>query len=247
MTYKAGNDHEIGFNAGAQSIFQPQQGDADKIEVDKWLMQVVCWAFGNNPAEFGLIPSSGLGGSGYVQGMENAHYRSMIGPITGYLKALFDRLIRDYLHRPDLEFKWIGLEPPEDKLRRAQIDQVYLSMGVYSPAYVQERLGVPVEYRHVANNGLVGLPFDSLFERAVKYELHRWRQNAIALKKGKTTEQFVSDVLPFGLQNEVRYRLNDCQTADEAAKVFEDVLSGDLKKILFPAQEVGEAQPFRYP
>lgn len=107
---------------GAQSIFQPQQGDADKIEVDKWLMQVICWAFGNNPAEFGLVPSAGLGGSGYVQGMENAQYRSMIGPITGYLKALFDRIIRDYFKRADLEFKWIGLEPPEDELRRAQID-----------------------------------------------------------------------------------------------------------------------------
>jgi hypothetical protein len=42
---------------------------------------------------------------------------------------------------------WIGLEPPEDELRRAQVDQIYLSMGEFSPAYVQDRLGVPVEYR----------------------------------------------------------------------------------------------------
>ncbi len=232
---------------GAQSIFQPQQGDADKIEVDKWLMQVVCWAFGNNPAEFGLIPSSGLGGSGYVQGMENAHYRSMIGPITGYLKALFDRIIRDYMHRPDLQFKWVGLEPPEDELRRAQIDQVYLSMGVYSPAYVQERLGVPGEFR--GSSPVVGLPaqFSSLFERAAKYELHRWRQNAVALFKGKTREQFMSDVLPLDLQNEIRARLNVCRTADEAAEVFDSLLNGGLQKRLFPAQEVGEVQPFHYP
>jgi hypothetical protein len=232
---------------GAQSIFQPQQGDADKIEVDKWLMQVVCWAFGNNPAEFGLIPASGLGGSGYVQGMENAQYRSMIGPITGYLKTLFDRIIRDYMRRPDLQFKWIGLEPPEDELRRAQIDQVYLSMGVYSPAYVQDRLGVPVEFRE--SSPVVGLPaqFSSLFERAMKYELHRWRQNAIALKKGKTTEQFTSEILPLELQNEIRVRLNSCQTADEAAVLFDSILSSDLQRSLFPVQEVGEAQPFRYP
>ncbi len=232
---------------GAQSIFQPQQGDADKIEVDKWLMQVVCWAFGNNPAEFGLVPSSGLGGAGYVQGMENAQYRSMIGPITGYLKVLFDRIIRDYFKRTDLEFKWIGLEPPEDDLRRAQVDQVYLSMGVYSPAYVQERLGVPAEFR--GSSPMVGLPgqLAPLFERAAKYELHRWRQNAVALFKGKTREQFLSDVLPLDLQNEIRARLNVCRTADEVAAIFDSILSDHLEKYLFPAREVGEAQPFRYP
>jgi hypothetical protein len=232
---------------GAQSIFQPQQGDVDKIEVDKWLMQVICWAFGNNPAEFGLVPASGLGGAGYVQGMENVQYRSMIGPITGYLKSLFDRIIRDYMHRPDLEFKWVGIEPPEDELRRAQIDQIYLSMGVYSPASVQERLGVPAEFRQVSQ--LPVMPnFSSLFERAAKYELHRWRQNAVALKKGKTTEQFVSEILPLDSQNEIRKRLNSCQTADEAAAVFDAILSDELEKyIALPVQEVGEAQPFRYP
>lgn len=236
---------------GAQSIFQPQQGDADKIEVDKWLMQVICWAFGNNPAEFGLVSSAGLGGAGYVQGMENAQYRSMIGPITGFLKALFDRVIRDYLKRPDLEFKWIGLEPPEDELRQAQVDQVYLSMGVYSPAYVQERLGVPVEFRQtavaVAAPNLLPAQFSSLFERAAKYELHRWRQNAVALFKGKTREQFMSEVLPLDLQNEIRAKLNDCRTADEAADIFDSLLNGGLQKRLFPVREVGEAQPFRYP
>ncbi|GIV62993.1 MAG: hypothetical protein KatS3mg045_0332 [Bellilinea sp.] len=233
---------------GAQSIFQPQQGDVDKIEVDKWLMQVICWAFGNNPAEFGLVPASGLGGAGYMQGMENAQYRSMIGPITGYLKALFDRIIRNYLHRPDLEFKWIGLEPPEDELRRAQIDQVYLSMGVYSPAYVQNRLGVPEEFRQATASptGLLS-QFPSLFERAARYELHRWRQNAVALKKGKTTEQFTSEILPLHLQNTIRKQLNACKTADEAAGVFDGLLNDNLQRYLFPVQEVGEEQPFRYP
>ncbi len=230
---------------GAQSIFQPNQGDADKIEVDKWLMQVVCWAFGNNPAEFGLVPSSGLGGAGYVQGMENAQYRSMIGPITGYLKALFDRIIRDYVHRPDLEFKWLGLEPPEDQMQRAQIDQIYLSTGVYTPAYVQERMGVPPEFRQMSP--VPKFDFSSLFERAAKYELHRWRQNAVALKKGKTTEEYVCEILPLELQNEIRKCINVCTTADEVVEVFDAYLDGDLTKRLFPAAEVGAAQPFRYP
>jgi len=230
---------------GNQSIFQPQMTDVDKIEVDKWLMQVVCWAFGNNPAEFGLVPSAGLGGAGYVQGMENAQYRSMIGPITEYLKSLFDRILRDFFRRPDAEFRWKGLEPPEDELRRAQIDQVYLSMGVYSPAYVQERLGVPPKYRAsstgaplpVFGASSAGLPFQPqtlapLLERAARYELHRWRGNAVALFKGKTREQFASDILPLDLQNQIRAQLNECKSADEAAAVFDRLLSDDLEKRL---------------
>lgn len=225
---------------GNQSIFQPQMTDVDKIEVDKWLMQVMCWAFGNNPAEFGLVAASGLGGAGYVQGMENAQYRSMIGPITGYLKSLCDRILRDFFRRPDAEFRWKGLEPPEDELRRAQIDQVYLSMGVYSPAYVQERLGVPPEYRTstgtpppvfgASSTSWQGFP--ALLERAARYELHRWRQNAVALFKGRTREQFASDILPLDLQNEIRAQLNDCKTADDAAAVFDRLLSDDLEKRL---------------
>ncbi len=235
--------HKILFvpTSGANSIFQPQQPDADKIDVDRWLMQVVCWAFGNNPAEFGLVASSGLGGAGYVAGMENAQYRSMIGPITGYLKSLFDRILRDFFRRPDAEFRWKGLEPPEDELRRAQIDQVYLTMGVYSPAYVQERLGVPREYRQTVTPPpafgaptVGGLPaqFAPYFERAARYELHRWRQNAVALFKGRTREQFASDILPLDLQNEIRAQLNDCKTADDAAAVFDRLLSDDLEKRL---------------
>lgn len=251
--------------AGNQSIFQPQVTDVDKIEVDKWLMQVMCWAFGNNPAEFGLIAAAGLGGAGYVAGMENAQYRSMIGPISGYLKALFDRVLRDYCRRPDAEFKWLGLEPPEDELRRAQIDQIYLTMMVYSPAYIQDRLGVPAQFRPSAPAGAsgaiaaIGAPgggflqpsFQPFFERAARYELHRWRGNAVAVAKGKTRQQFASDILPLALQNEIRAQLNACQSADEAAAVFDRLLAegnGELEKRLFPAQEVGAGNPFRaYP
>ena len=118
---------------GAQTIFQPTQPDVDKIEVDRWLMQVACWAFGNNPAEFGLVASSGLGGAGYVQGMENAQYRSMIAPISRSLKSLFTDIIARYMGRPDLCFAWEGLEPPEDELKRAEIHTAYINAGVYSP------------------------------------------------------------------------------------------------------------------
>ncbi|OYT69079.1 MAG: hypothetical protein CFK49_12575 [Armatimonadetes bacterium JP3_11] len=101
-------------------------------------------------------------------------------------------------------------------------------------SYVQERLGVPREYRQTVTPppsfgaptvGGIPAQFAPYFERAVRYELHRWRQNAIALFKGKTREQFVSDILPLDLQNEIRSQLNRCATADDAAAVFDRLLS----------------------
>ena len=237
---------------GAQSIFQPQQSDADKIEVDKWLMQVICWAFGNNPAEFGLVPSAGLGGAGYVAGMENAQYRSMIGPITGYLKSLFDRIIHDYMRQPALEFKWLGLEPPEDELRRAQIDQVYLSMGVYSPAYVQQRLGVPPEYRdQPARQGQDIASFLPFLQRAAKADLDDWREKARReFKKGERFSIFRSDVIPERIYGQVAAGLQRADSLEAIDAVFEkarNLLSHTEYFDIFPVQEVGEFEPFRYP
>lgn len=221
---------------GNQSIFQPVSNDVDKIEVDQWLMQVVCWAFGNNPSEFGLVAASGLGGAGYVQGMENAQSRSMINPISGWLKSLFDRILRDYFHRPDAEFVWLGLEPAEDDLRRAQIDQMYVGAGVYSSDYVRERLGISDKYRPSAPPATqypFAAPMPQLLERSAKYELHQWRANAVALSKGKTKEQFTSDILPLDFQNEIRKRLNKCENADEIAQLFDGLIhDAELKKRL---------------
>lgn len=243
---------------GTQSIFQPNQGDVDKIEVDKWLMQVVCWAFGNNPAEFGLVPASGLGGAGYVQGMENAHYRSMIGPITGYLKALFDRIIQKYFS-PAFEFKWIGLEPPEDELRRAQVDQIYLSMGVFSPAYVQDRLGVPVEYRDGSRATVQQdiSPFLPFIQRAIKAELNDWRERTRReFKRGDRFSVFYSKVIPEDMYSKIVKSLQDVRSVEDLDRIFDEArnalqdtqyLEKAVLSLSCPAQEVGEAQPFRYP
>jgi len=124
-------------------VYEFRRDDPNQTAQDEWLMRVACWAFGNSPAEFGITPGQGLGGGGFVQGMENVQYRSVLGPMTQYLENLFNNIIHDWLRCPDVRFTWKGMEPQEDKLQQAQVDQIYLMMGVYDVNHVRERLGLP--------------------------------------------------------------------------------------------------------
>jgi hypothetical protein len=128
-------------------VYEFRKDDLGVTERDKWLMQVACWAFGNSPAEFGIMPGEGLGGKGYSQGMENVQYRSMIGPITQHLQRLFCYVIKRWIGKPHLGFIWVGLEPQEDRLSQSQVDTAYIASGVYTVGYVQDRLGIPKEFR----------------------------------------------------------------------------------------------------
>lgn len=127
---------------GGVPVYEFRRDDINQTAQDEWLMRVACWAFGNSPAEFGITPGQGLGGTGFVEGMENVQYRSMLGPISQYLERLFTSIIHRWFKRPELAFRWKGLEPQEDRLQQAQVDQIYLSMGVYDVTHVQERLGI---------------------------------------------------------------------------------------------------------
>lgn len=243
--------------AGATNpVFPFQQNDVDNIDVDKYLMQVACWAFGNNPAEFGLIPGEGLGGKGFMQGNAELQMRSMVWPITGYLFSLFNLIIRKYLKRPDLKFQWVGLNPAPDQLSMAQVDQIYTQMGAYSMDYVQDRLGVPQQFRPLAPpiNPVFGSPYSPGFQQpprslapendaqpfinhAIKLELGQWREKALrALKKKWPAPDFKSDILPADLATRVRQGLAKAATPEQIHAVFSAAV---------PQEGNGDPKPFR--
>lgn len=132
------------------------RSDVDSTEVDEWLMRVACWAYGNSPAEFGLTDGGGLGGAGYTESMENVQYRSMLGPISGYLAELYTQITRRWLGYSNIKFDWELPGAQEDKLQQAQVDQVYIASGVYTVEYVQDRLAIPEQYRPAAPPSGVG-------------------------------------------------------------------------------------------
>ncbi len=238
---------------GANPVYQFAQNSQDNVDVDKYLMQVACWAF-NNPAEFGLIPGEGLGGKGFMQGNAEQQMRSMVWPITGYLFSLFNHIIRKYLKRPDLKFQWVGLNPAPDQLSMAQVDQIYTQMGAYSMDYVQDRLGVPQQFRPLAppSNPMFGSPYNPGFQtprslgsendaqpfinHAIKLELGQWREKALrALKKKWPAPDFKSDILPADLKTRVRQGLVKAATPEQINAVFSAAV---------PQEGTGSPAPF---
>lgn len=223
------------------NVFPFMQNDVDNTTVDEYLFKVACWAFGNSPSEFGLIPGTGgLGGAGFMQGSENTQYRSMIDPVSGYVAQLINRVIREFMFRRDVKFKWKDVDPQEDKLQQVQVDQGYINAGVYGPDYVQDRLGISEKYRQSAKaaapspfgqGGGVPLPPSMLpyIKSGVSAELQRWRRHAVAFVKGKTKEKFVSEIIPADLQADISAQLKKCATADEAAALFNMLMLDENK------------------
>ena len=149
------------FPVGSSSIpvHEFQRTTADSTVLDEWLLKIGCWAVGVTPAEFGLVPGDGLGGSGFASEQAEIMHRIGLGPISQYLKLLFDTALA--LRFPRTTFEWVTLQTLDDRLKQAQLDQIRLGDGVYDLAYVQEREGIPEENRPDAApaqpSGLFGL------------------------------------------------------------------------------------------
>jgi hypothetical protein len=152
--------------SGGMPVYEFRRDNVDMTAQDEWLMKVACWAFGNSPQEFGLTSGAGLGGAGYAGAMADVHSRSMIGPVTQYLQRILTKIIHKQMRKPWLKFQWIGLDPTEDTLKQAQVDQINMDMGVYDVGYIQERDGIPQEHRpsgppQAGTGDMLDLPYGS--------------------------------------------------------------------------------------
>jgi hypothetical protein len=227
------------------SVFPFQQNSQDDTTLDTWLMQVACWAFGNSPAEFGLIPGSGgLGGAGYMQGAENTQDRSMIKPISGYVAGIANRVIREYMGRRDVKFQFKSSAPQSDKLQQAQLDQIYVGT-VYSADYVADREGVPQKYR-IQNQQQPAPQFSDygqpptvpasmmpFVKRALTGELASWKGKAVRyFEKGHGVAQFESEIIPADLNRMIVAELAKAATVSDIEYVFSSLMKSEdtLKK-----------------
>jgi hypothetical protein len=222
---------------GTLPIYEFRKDDISSIERDKWLMQVACWAFGNSPAEFGLTSGDGLGGKGFGESQENVQYRSMIGPLTQYLARLFTEVLRERLGLRGLRWHWKGLDPQEDRLQQAQVDEIYLRSGVYSPSFVQDRLGVGAAFRPEPGSvnplaqapspfGGFGLPFGQAAAlpagEATQADLRRWLTKSLkAVKAGRAAAvAFSSQAITDDCMAQIEAGLEDAQSETEVRQVF---------------------------
>lgn len=228
-------------------VTQFQQNDQDNVTLNEYLMRVACWAYGNNPAEFGLTAGAGLGGAGFMDGSQNAQQRSMIGPVSQFLESILTEITHDFLRRPDLRFSFVGLDPVEDRGVQVDIDQKNVDLGVYTVAYVQDRDAIPQEYRPAivreatpqAGAGAtlpMTLPpgYERYLKAAVNGDLEKWKDKQLrALKKGWGVVSWKSDVIPPKLSAQIHDTLNALETTkalDEASvtSVFAYASTTDL-------------------
>jgi hypothetical protein len=236
---------------GSGTIVQNMtQGDIDKTTLDEWLMTVCCWAYGNDKTEFGIISNSGLGGKGMMQGGENAQVRGMISVYTRFLSQLINAVNRDMLNAPYAKSHWIGLEPPEDELATAQVDQIYVGL-IYTPEYVQDRLGIEQKYRvvappapatpegYVANMSALDTrgattttpvpqtPKEALKyqQRAIEADLRVWDEKSVRFsKKGWQQTDFTDTVLPDELRKAIFADVCKAKDPAEVHAIFANAL-----------------------
>jgi len=231
-----------------------QNNDPDNPALNEYLMKVACWAYGNNPAEFGITGGAGLGGAGFMEGSENIQQRSLIGPVSNFLAGIFTEIIHDWMRRPDLRFSWTGLEPVEDRATQATADQANIGLGVYNVAYVQDREGIPQEYRPTSapsadpkvGSGTLPMPlppgYEQYLKRAIDADLKQWETKALrSLKKGWGAASFTSEVIPEGVHASISEKLEKATTEADVKAAF--VVDLELHKRYGPGTHKSASSP----
>lgn len=105
----------------------------------------VALAFGVPPAELGKLPGEGLGGKGFIRGMQSAFFRQCIGPLKAFVEDFFNDILRqmglkDYSFA--LEFPPAELDPAQNVEQTIQLFQA----GLLTLNQALARLGMdPVE------------------------------------------------------------------------------------------------------
>jgi hypothetical protein len=115
--------------------------DQNATGLDEWLLKNAAWTYGNSPAEFGLTSGQGLGGKGVMDAGENSQQRGSIAVYTRWISRIVESISRDYLDAPWVKSTWQGLAPTEDALKDAQVETTRINSGVWSVAFVQDKLG----------------------------------------------------------------------------------------------------------
>jgi len=98
-------------------------------EFNDWLMQITCALFEVNPIDLGFNPKSGLGGKGFVDGLQNGSYDKGLLPLALFVEEIFTKIIQDDLGFTNLKFNFPTLKEKDAK-GQAEVNQLLISSGV---------------------------------------------------------------------------------------------------------------------
>jgi len=104
--------------------FHPTKTEPLKDDFDEWLARIICYALSLPPTPFIKQMNKATADSAQEAALEEG-----LAPLMQWVKSLLDRLIVKYFGYTDLEFIWLN-ERQYDPMTQAQIDQIYVTIGV---------------------------------------------------------------------------------------------------------------------
>lgn len=107
-------------------------------DLEEWMLQIVCAAYGIAPAEIGFTHHVNRA---TAQGQENAAERKLTDYLN-YLAAIINGINEDEFGERDLAFVWMDTKPEEDTLKMAQVDKLRIETGQRTPDELRQRDGL---------------------------------------------------------------------------------------------------------
>lgn len=128
-----------------ESKFVPLNWSSKEMEVleqQKWFHKLVCAVYNITPSEMGFTEDSNRSTE---KGQEQVHKRKSIAPILNLIQYHINlQLMPELDPSGKYEYRYIHNDIQED-LQKAQLNQLYITMGVKTAEMVAEEMGVDVE------------------------------------------------------------------------------------------------------
>lgn len=113
------------------------------VAFDQFIINLVAMIFRTTPQElYGATQGQGQTGRGALEQSANQNERKFIFPLRRWLEGIFDDIIAEEFHEPDLCLRFNDNDM-QDELKQAQIDDVNLKNGSSFIDEVREERGQP--------------------------------------------------------------------------------------------------------
>lgn len=107
-----------------------------KDEFDEWLAKIICFAFSISPHAFIKMMNRAS-----AEDLSSSSWESGILPTMQWVKSFIDKIINVGFGLTDVEFQWEQTQEI-DLLKQAQVDEIYLRSGVFTPNEVRIKNGL---------------------------------------------------------------------------------------------------------
>jgi hypothetical protein len=139
------------------SKLRPLKEPQLKDEYDEWLARVICFAFSISSQPFIKQMNRAT-----AESAQEAAQQAGIMPMLTWIKRRMDYIIRRYIGRPDLQFRW-KVQESIDPATQANINVAYVKAGILGVDEVRETMGRdPLGVGPMIYTATGAIPFDNI-------------------------------------------------------------------------------------